>query len=287
MVLQFEQGKLLSTLSTLGIGGPARAFIEVDTIPKMQEALRHCHAEKLPFLILGKGSNCLFDDRGFDGVVIANKIAFCTFQETLVPVGAGYSFSLLGTQTARKGLAGLEFASGIPGTVGGAVFMNAGANGQETCNALIEVQFVDEEGSLIVYKRSDLHFAYRTSCFQQMKGAIVGATFQLEMCPKSRAKQLGIIDYRTKTQPYSDKSAGCVFRNPPAHSAGALIQQCGLKGKKIGGAEVSPVHANFLINRENATAKDILELAQFVKQVVKEQTGVDLDMEIRHIPHTC
>ena len=281
---QFEIEKPLKQFSTFGIGGPARFFAEAQTVEAMQNLMRYCHTQQLPFFILGKGSNVLFDDHGFDGLVILNKIMFCQFDWPVVHVGAGYSFSLLGSQTARKGWAGLEFASGIPGSVGGAVFMNAGASGAETANVLIEVTFINETGELEVLRRDQIDFSYRTSAFQKRKGAIVSAKFLLQPSEEARKKQLGIIDYRTRTQPYSDKSAGCVFRNPSGTlSAGALIQQCGLKGKRIGGAEVSPMHANFIVNKEDATAQDILALADFVKTTVKDQTGVELEMEIRCI----
>lgn len=279
----FEKDKSLKTLSTFGVGGPARFFIAVQKVDEMLSLLKYCHEQKLPFFLLGKGSNCLFDDRGFDGLVILNKIAFCQFEGAVVHVGAGYSFSLLGTQTARKGWSGLEFASGIPGSVGGAIFMNAGANGAETKDTLIEVLFVNEQGELEECKKEELSFSYRSSSFQKRKGAIVSAKFLLHPSEEARKKQLQIIDYRTRTQPYGDLSAGCVFRNPQTASAGALIQQSGLKGKRIGDAEVSLLHANFIINKGEATAKEILELAAYVKKTVHEKTGVELEMEIRCI----
>ncbi len=282
---QFEIEKPLKQFSTFGIGGPARFFTEAQEVEALQDLMRYCHVQKLPFFVLGKGSNVLFDDRGFDGLVILNKITFCQFEWPIVHVGAGYSFSLLGSQTARKGWAGLEFASGIPGSVGGAVYMNAGASGSETADVLMEATFVNETGELEVLSRDQIGFSYRTSVFQKRKGVIASAKFLLHPSEEARKKQLGIIDYRTRTQPYSDKSAGCVFRNPGGEfSAGALIQQCGLKGKRIGGAEVSPMHANFIVNKEGATAGDVLALAEFVKNEVKEKTGVDLEMEIRCVP---
>lgn len=286
MSFPFEVDKPLSQLTTFKIGGPARLFLEVQKIEELQSLMRYCHEQNLPFFILGKGSNSLFDDRGFDGLVILNKIAFCTFDWPVVDVGAGYSFSLLGTQTARNGWSGLEFASGIPGTVGGAVYMNAGANGTETCETLTQVTYVNEKGEIEVLKRDEIGFSYRHSSFQKRKGAIASAKFLLQPVEGARKKQLEIIDYRTRTQPYGDKSAGCVFRNPKEHSAGALIQKAGLKGKRIGGAEVSEKHANFIVNKDGATAQDILELAAFVKTTVKERTGVEIEMEIRCIPYS-
>ena len=163
--------------------------------------------------------------------------------------------------------------------------MNAGANGAETQEALNEVSFVDERGTLEVLSKSQLTFSYRFSTFQSRKGMIVAAKFLLTSSEEARKKQLSIIDYRTKTQPYGDKSAGCVFQNTPSQSAGALIQQAGLKGAKVGGAEVSTLHANFIVNKGGALAKDVLELSEYVKRVVKEKTGQDLEMEIRCIPY--
>jgi UDP-N-acetylmuramate dehydrogenase len=281
----FEVDKPLNQLSTFGVGGPARFFIEVQKTEELQALLAYCYAQKLCFFILGKGSNTLFDDRGFDGLVILNKIAFCQFDWPLVHVGAGYSFSLLGAQTARKGWAGLEFASGIPGSVGGAIYMNAGASGFQTCETLIEVTFINQKAEFEVLKRDQMEFAYRSSSFQKLKGAVASAKFLLHPSEKARKKQLSIIDYRTRTQPYNEKSAGCVFRNPETCSAGALIQQSGLKGKRIGGAEVSAMHANFIVNKGEATSKDILDLAAFIKTAVKEKTGVEMEMEIRCIPY--
>lgn len=282
----FETNKLLSKYTTLGIGGPSQYFVEVDTVEKMQQILVFCAANGLPYFILGKGSNSLFDDKGFNGLVIANRIDFMEQPEPGVfHVGAGYSFSLLGSQTARQGWSGLEFASGIPGSVGGAVYMNAGANGRETCESLVSVEFLNHKGELEKLDRKALQFGYRHSPFQKRQGAITAATFRLETSSTAREKQLEIIEYRKKTQPLKAKSAGCVFRNPQGHGAGALIDRSGLKGKTIGGAQVSTIHANFLINADNATAKDFLSLIELIKQEVKSQTGIELENEIRCIPY--
>lgn len=281
MIDQFEKGKQLKEYATFGIGGQAKYFIAIDSTEKMQEVIRYCYQSNLSYLVLGKGSNILFDDKGYDGLVILNKINYCKIEGNLVDVGAGYSFSLLGVQTARKGLSGLEFASGIPGSVGGAVFMNAGANKMETFTTLISVGFVTEEGQLVSLKKEELTFGYRHTAFHERKGAIVSVLFELTPSVSARSEQLKIIDYRLATQPYKDRSAGCVFRNPEKGSAGALIEQCGLKGFKIGGAEVSLMHANFIVNRNEAKAEDVLLLAKHIKRVVKEKTGVELEFELR------
>lgn len=273
--MQLQQNRRLAEFSTFGIGGPIRYFVEVSTVEEMEAAYRLPY----PKLILGKGSNCLFSDRGFDGLAILNKIDFCEWREAEVFVGSGYSFSLLGVQSARKGFSGLEFASGIPATVGGALFMNAGANGKETCGPLKSVLFFDTERRTLL--REALAFAYRASPFQNREGVILGATFALAPNAAARASQLQIIDYRMKTQPLKEKSAGCVFRNPPGHSAGALIDRCGLKGQGIGGAKVSEVHANFIINTGGAQAKEVRQLIQLVQERVFQQTGIHLEPEIR------
>ncbi len=272
-----QKNRFLSEFSTFGIGGPIRAFVEVATSEEMEEAMR----VDLPKLVVGKGSNCLFDDQGFDGLVILNKIDFCHWSEHEVTVGSGYNFSLLGVQTARKGLSGLEFASGIPASVGGAIFMNAGANGKETCDSLKSVLYFN--GALREYQREELVFGYRTSPFQQMQGAILSATFSLQPLSEARKLQLQIVDYRMKTQPLKEKSIGCIFRNPPNLSAGALIDRCGLKGTRIGGAKISEIHANFIVNSFAASSRDVKELIRLVQEKVFEQTGIHLEPEVRMI----
>lgn len=284
-MMLFQENEYLSEHTTFGIGGPARYFIEVSSIEQLSKIIAYCHEMQLRYFLLGKGSNVLFDDRGYDGLVILNKILFCEEKEEEFYVGAGYSFSLLGSQTARKGWTGLEFASGIPGSVGGAIYMNAGANGGETFQTVTEVTYVTETGRVEVLPKDKLKWGYRYSSFQDQKGAIAAARFKLEPSQEARPKQLKIIDYRKKTQPYSEMSAGCVFRNASTSSAGALIEKSGLKGYSIGGAQVSPMHANFIVNKERAKAQDVLELAKHVQRTVKEKTGIDLEMEVRVIPY--
>lgn len=281
----FETNRSLSEFSTFNIGGPIRYFAEVKTVEEMRESLLFSKNQKLPFLILGKGSNCLFDDRGYNGLVILNRIDFCNWNELSAHVGAGYSFSYLGVQSARLGLSGLEFACGIPASVGGAVFMNAGASGRETCDALTSVDFMDHEGNVCRYQRAEIAFSYRHSSFQNVIGAILSATFTFTKEVAARNKQLEIIDYRMKTQPLKEKSIGCIFRNPNHVSAGRLIQECGLKGMQKGGAKVSDIHANFIINESGATSNDVISLLKEVQKVVLEKTGVHLQPEVRMIPY--
>ncbi len=284
-MIQLQHNRRLSEFSTFGIGGPVRFVVEVSSVEHLQQALFFAHQEGLPFLVIGKGSNSLFQDRGFQGLLIVNQIDFCEFQNKSVVVGAGYSFSRLGVQTARKGFSGLEFASGIPASVGGAIFMNAGANGQETQDALLSVLFLDERGEEHSFLKADLQFAYRHSSFQQYKGAIASAVFALEENRFARSLQLQILNYRIKTQPYKDQSIGCIFRNPLKDvSAGALIDRCGLKGMRMGGAKISEMHANFIVNDAAASSCDVLALIAFIQGRVLKETGIQLQPEIRVLP---
>jgi UDP-N-acetylmuramate dehydrogenase len=276
MPLQFQKSRSLSEFSTLGVGGPIRYFTEVSTVEQMQEA----YLTDLPKMVIGKGSNSLFEDRGFDGLVILNKIDFCHWGALEVSVGSGYSFSLLGIQSARKNLSGLEFASGIPASVGGAVFMNAGANGKETADHLQSVLFFNGSTSVELL-RKELKFGYRTSPFQQMDGVILSATFALSAKMDARKDQLKIVEHRIHTQPLNEKSIGCIFRNPPHTSAGRLIEQCGLKGTRVGGAKVSEKHANFIVNAGGASSEEIKKLIRLVQETVFQQTGTLLEPEIR------
>ncbi len=271
--------------TTFGIGGNARYFVEVTTLEEMKLAFEFAKKEKCPLFVLGKGSNIIFDDLGFNGLVILNKICHSTHSdEGCFDVGAGFSFSRLGTVSAKNHFTGLEFASGIPGSVGGAVFMNAGANKQETSQTLTQVEYLFTTGEHRILKKEELSFSYRFSSFQNMKGAIISATFQLKKCDTARKTQVEMIEYRTKTQPYEEKSAGCFFQNPSMLSAGRLIEECGLKKLSVGDAFVSEKHANFICNRGTATTKQLIELIALIKESVFKKTGIVLETEVRFIP---
>ena len=200
-------------------------------------------------------------------------------------MGAGYSFARLGMHTARHGWEGLEFAAGIPGSVGGAVYMNAGACGGETADCLQSVDYLHANGELHHYPCQELSFAYRSSPFQKMSGAIVRATFQLCPAEAVRERQRQQIDYRTTTQPYGEKSAGCMFRNPKGDSAGALIEAAKLKGLSCGDAQVSEKHANFIVNKGEARSSDVLALIDEVRKQVESKTGKSLESEVHYVPY--
>jgi UDP-N-acetylmuramate dehydrogenase len=285
MTLIWQSERRLSEFSTFGIGGPIRHFTEIRSSSDVEEAFQFIRQIKLPFFILGKGSNCLFDDLGFNGVVLLNRIDGSEWNEQSVRVGSGFSFPLLGIQAAKKNLKGLEFAAGIPATVGGAIFMNAGANQQTASDRLTSVKYFDFHAGWKILTKEELSFQYRHSSFQKMEGMIVEATFTLEPDATARQRQLAIIEKRMQTQPLKEKSAGCVFMNPSPHeSAGKLIEQCGLKGLSVGSAKVSDIHANFIVNNDSSKAKDVLALIEQVQKVVLEKTQIRLEVEIKVVP---
>eukprot|EP00850_Spirogloea_muscicola_P020382 SM000214S06776 [mRNA] locus=s214:89554:90867:+ [translate_table: standard] len=253
---------------------------------------RYCQRHSIPYCVVGKGSNCLFDDRGYDGCIILNRIDFLEHDgHGLYRAGGGHPFNQLGVTASRNGFTGLEFACGIPGTVGGAVFMNAGANGQESSDVLKSVEVVTPEGDQRVLHREEgeLPYSYRSSPFQHehKQVAIVAATFGLSPCSEARARQHEYMTRRRQTQPISERTAGCVFRNPQVGglSAGAMIDTLGLKGYSVGGAKVSQLHANFLVNQGNSRAMDMKGLIEAIKAQVQAAYGIELQEEVRHIPY--
>ncbi len=277
------QKKSLSEVSTFGIGGECALFVEVRTLSLLREVFQFIQKNDLPFYILGKGSNTVFDDLGFRGVVIYNKMDRLTIRGSEVYVEGGYSFSLLGSRLSQKGLSGLEFAAGSPGSVGGAIFMNAGAGGCETKDMLVSVDYMTFSGEIKRYPKETLTFSYRHSSFHEKEGMIVAATFLLNPDVLANERKRALVEYRVKTQPYKDPSVGCIFRNPSGGSAGALIDKCLLKGTRLGEAEVSTMHANFIVNRGKASQGDVLNLAKRVQNEVELQTGIKLQLEARFI----
>jgi len=227
----------------------------------------------------------LFSDHGYPGLVILNQMVGVTsVKETAsFSVGSGLSFAQLGLMTARLGFAGLEFAAGIPGTVGGAVVMNAGAFGQETFDTLVSVDLLDETREVQRKEREALSFGYRYSEFLGGRSIIVGANFSLRKDDEVAERQKQMMQKRRISQPYMARSAGSVFRNPPGTSAAMLIDAAGLKGRRCGGASVSTMHANFIINQGDATAEDVCSLISLVQEEVHQRSGVWLEHEIRVI----
>lgn len=283
MSIDIQEYKSLIPYCTLKVGGSARFLVHVDSIEKMQEAFLFSFKKGLPFCLIGKGSNTLFDDQGFEGLVIVNKIQHLTRSETHLNVGSAYSYMRLAQESAKMGLLGLEFAIGIPGSVGGAIYMNAGAEGVQTEDVLESIDFLTAKGEFKSYSKKEGGFSYRSSIFQRLQGAIVGAVFSLKRGQGGRDTQKKLLEKRKSTQPWTDKTAGCAFQNLQHISAGALIEKCGLKGFQLGGAKVSEKHANFIVNTGSASARDVLHLMDHIEKTVFLKTGHRLEREVCHI----
>ncbi|MFZ4099792.1 MAG: UDP-N-acetylmuramate dehydrogenase [Chlamydiia bacterium] len=276
----------LRNFNTWRVGGPARWLVEVSDALDLRAALQFAMKQRCPILPLGRGSNVLFDDAGYDGLVLVLRNDQIAVDGALWEVGAGVGLPALSSQTVKAGFGGLEFGAGIPGSLGGAIFMNAGASGQEMRGVLSAVQMMLFDGELVWYDCADLPFAYRRSPFQEIPGVIVSAKLSLKPDPNARVQQREQLLRRVASQPYDQPSAGCVFKNPGSGSAGSLIDQAGLKGLRVGDAMVSPKHANFLVNCGHATAADLLRLISTVQQQVAAQCHEQLQLEVRVIRST-
>jgi len=275
----------LAKHTTLRVGGPARVFVQPndkDAFVKIIELIREMN---LNFKIIGKGSNLLVSDDVFDGVVIQTDkgLTNITVKDCFVTVSAGVSDVKLAHEVAKLGLAGLEFLSGIPGTIGGAIFMNAGAYKKEISDVLVKVQILNEKNELIWLDKEELEFAYRKSIFQQKpEWLIVEAVLQLELgdVDEILATMKSRKEKRISSQPLELPSAGSIFRNPEGYAAWKLIDDAGLRGYTVGGAKVSEKHTNFVVNDNKATAQDIADVIKHVSQTVFEKNKLKMHQEV-------
>ena len=274
--------------TTFKTGGNARLFIEPSDESMLADVLQLCDACAEAPLILGNGSNLLVSDHGLDRVVIKIGEGFDSVRllnPTTLIAGAGASLVKVCKFALEEGLAGLEFAYGIPGTVGGAVFMNAGAYGGEMKQVVSSVRFLDQSGCPGELAGDALQFGYRSSAFQSMSVVITSVIIRLQHGDKTaiESRMQELLGRRKGKQPLEYPSAGSVFKRPEGYFAGALIEQCGLKGKTIGGAQVSEKHAGFIINIGGATTRDVTDLIAYCQSVVMEQCGVQLEPEIKFV----
>jgi UDP-N-acetylmuramate dehydrogenase len=285
--LSLKEKISLREYSTIKIGGPARFLVEAHSKEDLAHALLLATSEKIPYAVVGRGSNTLFDDRGFDGLAIINR--YSSISE-ITPgrfrVASGTSLPLLSMKTTTKGWGGLEWSLGIPGSIGGALTMNAGASQSEISDSLEEIVYLHETGEIETFKREDLTFSYRRSPFQEMKGVILEATFALTNDPEARGRQLAVFEERRRKQPYHEPSLGCIFRNPMGISCGKLIEELGLKGMKMGGAHISPLHGNFITNPNEGTARDVFALIQLIEEKMWAEKELHLEKEIRIVPYS-
>lgn len=288
--LPFVQGEPLAGHTTFKIGGPAAFWCAPRDAEELRRTLCLCRENGVRVYLLGNGSNTLFDDAGFDGAVIdmrgVSELEHADADTDVVRItaGAGQTLGRLCSRAQALGLTGLEFACGIPGTVGGAVYMNAGAYGGELKDVLESVTFLDSDLQLRTLPTADLAMGYRTSIFEQNPDwCILSATVVLHRGDGAAvlAKMQELLGKRREKQPLEWPSAGSTFKRPEGAFAGKLIEDCGLRGFAVGGAQISEKHCGFVINRGGATCADVVALTEQVKQIVKDKTGFVLEREIR------
>jgi len=282
---KFVEREILAQKTTMRVGGPARVYAEPASADDLQHLLVEAHRRSLPVLMLGRGSNLIIPDEGVDGLVISlgheNWQKFEPHADGRVWAGAGLRLKNLCGLAIKAGLKGFEFLEGIPGNVGGALRMNAGAMGGWMFDVVEEVQMMSLQGELRTMKKSEMHVNYR-HCAELHDHIALGAWLRPAAQVESIAVRAQVDVYqkkRVESQP-REPSAGCIFKNPPNNSAGRLIDEVGLKGERVGDAEVSPVHANFIVNRGHATSADIIALVRKIRARVKDARGVDLEPEV-------
>lgn len=280
---RIEHNYSLKKLNTWQIGGEAEFVFWPVNCEDFLAGISWCQKNKVKMLILGRGSNILLPDEGLEGmVIVTSMLKKITWQEDSVIVETGYSLRRLAQEAAERGLAGLEFACGIPGSVGGAVMINAGAHGSEIGAFLRQAQVLDREGNMKVLSREQIKFSYRGSSLQ---GKYWILECVLDLVPDEpgaiKEKMRILTERRKEAQPLEHPNAGSVFRNPSGFSAGSLIEKAGWKGRKIGGAMVSEKHANFIINTGNATAHDVKTLISEIAKDIENRFGIQLETEVQ------
>lgn len=280
-----EKNYPLHLLSTWRIGGPAETVYWPETVEDLSSVWRHAQDAEIPVRLIGKGSNVLFPDEGLPGItLVTTALRNISWGDYTVKVEAGYTLARLAQEAGERGWSGLEFARGIPGSVGGAIMMNAGAHGGEMSSCVISVSTLWADGSIKKLERNEVEFAYR---FCSLRGRAWILETHLEFTPGDREQILRDmkenLTKRKANQPLEEPNAGSVFRNPPGNSAGHLIEAAGWKGKSIGGAKVSEKHANFIVNTGQAKSKDVLALIESIKLDVQMKYGVELQTEVESI----
>lgn len=266
------------------VGGPADILLTPTSIDQLSETVKVCNENNIPYYVIGNGSNLLVKDGGIRGVVITlTKLDKIQSKGNLIKAEAGVLLKDVSERAVENSLTGFEFACGIPGSVGGAVFMNAGAYDGEIKNVILEAEVLDSDGNIIILNRDELDLGYRTSKVMKENFIVLSAIFQLELGDKEKIQDRvnELTRKREEKQPLEYPSAGSTFKRPEGYFAGKLIQDAGLKGYSIGGAAVSEKHSGFVINKGGATAKDILNLIEHIQNEVKKQFGVDLHPEVR------
>ncbi|MCU5216213.1 UDP-N-acetylmuramate dehydrogenase [Bacillus cereus] len=278
----------LARYTTMKIGGPADILIVPKHVAGIEKTLQLVKQYKTKWTVIGRGSNLLVSDQGIEGVVIrlGEGLDHLEVEKHKVRVGSGYPLIKLSTLLSRQGLAGLEFASGIPGSVGGAVYMNAGAHKSDISSVLSKALILFEDGTIAWLTNKELEFSYRSSVLQTKRpGIVLEAEFQLQAGKREEIvrSMKNNKDYRRETQPWNHPCAGSIFRNPIPHFAGDLVEKAGLRGYRIGGAQISEMHGNFIVNTGGASAQDVMSLIELIKHTIKDKFDVDMHTEVEII----
>lgn len=275
----------MSRHTTFKIGGPAEIFVEAKSVENLKCLVSAAIESKIKYILLGNGSNILVSDKGIEGAVITLGGDFKSIElvsPCSIACGAGVTLAKLSSFALENSLEGLEFAWGIPGTVGGAVFMNAGAYGGEIKDVLASCRHMTKDGQIVTLTGEEFRFGYRSSVYKEEGLTVLDCVFDLKKGSKEeiKSRMTDFMNRRTEKQPLEYPSGGSVFKRPKGNFAGTLIEQCGLKGASVGGACVSEKHAGFIINKGGATCQDVCRLIELVQKTVKEKTGYELEREL-------
>lgn len=284
---QLQENVVLANYTTARVGGKAGALLIAGTSGELADAVSFLWQEKIPYTIIGGGTNILISDDGLPGVVVLNRARAVRIDvhgpQPVARAESGASLAALAHQAALRGLSGLEWAAAIPGTVGGAVYGNAGAFGGDTAGSLLMAEILHPTQGKVTLTAGSLHYEYRSSLLkrEKSKAVILDAAFKLEPSTREAVEEImaNNSNHRRRSQP-PGASLGSMFKNPPGDYAGRLVEAVGLKGRRIGGAEISTVHANFIITDDGARASDIYQLLQLARESVSRQFGVELELEI-------
>lgn len=288
--LNFTENASLKRYNTWKLSGNAEFLVHIHSIKELSSLYTYILANDVPYFIIGKGSNILVPDEGIKGIVIrlGKEFESININENFVKAGAAASFIVLCLNVAKQGLSGLEFGAGIPGSVGGAVTMNAGAHKSDVSKVLKEIKVLDETGQVRTLTNKELNFSYRKSVIQEEKWIVLEATFELTTANKEEIVKItnDNKEYRLKTQPLKEASCGSVFKNPLPEYSGNLIEKLGLKGHRIGNAQISEKHGNFIVNLGDASSNDVISLIKLAQEKVQEQYGVQLNPEVQFLTTT-
>ena len=284
--ISYLENEPMNTHCSFKTGGNADIFVAANSVDDVKNIIDFCRETNTPLTVIGNGSNLLVSDRGIEGIILSlTELNKAEVDQNTLTLQSGISLSRACLLALENSLTGLEFAYGIPGSIGGAVYMNAGAYGGEMADIIVSATVLTPTGNIITIEKGGMELGYRTSIFKTKGCIILSAKFCLEKGEKTeiKAKMDELMNRRRDKQPLQYPSAGSTFKRPKGHFAGALIEQAGLKGSTVGGAMVSEKHAGFIINYNDATTDNIVDLIKYVKKSVKEKFGIELEKEIIYI----